>query len=121
MKHTSSRTGVVAASAVLLAVAGASALRAGPVLGDTMESGAGAQKQESAGQMVDDSAITAKVKSAFVQDDKVSALRIKVTTDKGVVQLSGFANSAQEADRAAEVARKVPGVKDVKNDIMLKK
>lgn len=56
----------------------------------------------------------------FVQDEKVSALRINVTSNKGIVQLSGFANSPQEAARAAEVARKIPGVKDVKNDILLK-
>lgn len=76
--------------------------------------------QESAGQMTDDTMITTKVKAAFVKDEKVGALRIKVTTNNGIVQLSGFANSAQEAERAAEVARKVPGVKDVKSDIQLK-
>jgi len=74
----------------------------------------------SPGQMLDDTVITTKVKAAFVADEKVSALRINVTSDKGVVQLSGFANSVQEANRAADVARAIPGVKDVKNDIRLK-
>lgn len=78
---------------------------------------AGTSTQESTGEYLDDSAITAKVKSAFVADKQVSALDIQVTTFKGVVQLSGFASSQQEIDRAVELARKVPGVKSVKNDI----
>jgi hyperosmotically inducible periplasmic protein len=78
---------------------------------------AGTSTQESTGEYLDDSAITAKVKSAFVSDKQVNALDIQVTTFKGVVQLSGFAASQQEIDRAVEVARKVPGVKSVKNDI----
>jgi len=78
---------------------------------------AGTSTQESTGKYLDDSAITAKVKSAFVADKQVSALDIQVSTFKGVVQLSGFASSQQEIDRAVELARKVPGVKTVKNDI----
>jgi len=38
----------------------------------------------------------------------------------GTVQLSGFANSATEMMRAAEIASNVKGVKSVKNDIRLK-
>lgn len=78
---------------------------------------AGTSTQESTGEYLDDSAITAKVKSEFVADKQVSALDIQVSTFKGVVQLSGFAPSQQEIDRAVQLARKVPGVKSVKNDI----
>jgi len=78
---------------------------------------AGSSRQESTGEYLDDSAITAKVKSAFVADKAVSALDIEVTTYKGVVQLSGFANTQQEIDRAVVLAHDVPGVKSVKNDI----
>lgn len=78
---------------------------------------AGTSTQESTGEYLDDSTITAKVKSAFVGDKKVSALDIQVVTFKGVVQLSGFASNQQEIGRAVELARKVPGVKSVKNDI----
>lgn len=78
---------------------------------------AGTASQESTGEYLDDSAITAKVKSTFVSDRQVNALDIKVTTFKGTVQLSGFANSQQEIDRAVELARNVEGVKSVKNDI----
>jgi osmotically-inducible protein OsmY len=50
----------------------------------------------------------------------VSALGIQVETFRGDVQLSGYANSPSEIDRAAQIARKVEGVRDVKNDIRLK-
>ena len=68
---------------------------------------------------VKDSAITTKVKAKFVEDKAVSALNIKVNTYEGTVQLSGFAKSAEEAERAAQIARSVNGVKMVKNDIRL--
>jgi osmotically-inducible protein OsmY len=81
---------------------------------------AGSSTQESTGEYLDDSAITTKVKSAFVSDKEVRALDIQVVTYKGVVQLSGFASSQREIDRAVELARNVPGAKSVKNDIRLK-
>jgi osmotically-inducible protein OsmY len=81
---------------------------------------AGTPTHESAGEVVDDSWITTKVKSAFVEDPTVSALNIKVETFKGVVQLSGFANNTTEIQRAAEIARGIKGVKEVKNDVRLK-
>lgn len=108
MTSKSFRRTLTAISAALL-VAGASAT--------LLTSAAHA---ETPGAMLDDTVITTKVKAAFVQDETVSALRINVTSNQGVVQLSGFANSRLEASRAADVARKVAGVKDVKNDIILK-
>lgn len=80
----------------------------------------GTPARESTGEYLDDSLITTKVKTAFVEDKAVSALDIKVVTFKGAVQLSGFANSRQEIDRAAQLARDVKGVTSVKNDIRLK-
>jgi hyperosmotically inducible protein len=61
--------------------------------------------------------ITTKVKSAFVGDNKVSATNISVSTDKGVVTLSGTAKDREEASKAAELARKVAGVRSVDNRI----
>lgn len=81
---------------------------------------AGTSDSASFGETVDDSVITSKVKAKFVEDSEVSALGIQVETFKGTVQLSGFANSRDEASRAAEIARGVGGVKSVKNDIRLK-
>lgn len=81
---------------------------------------AGTASKESTGEYIDDSAITARVKSAMVADKTVSASSINVETFKGTVQLSGFAASAQEADKAETIARGTKGVKQVKNDIRIR-
>jgi len=76
--------------------------------------------RESTGQYVDDATLTAKVKAAFVEDPEVKAIDVKVETYKGVVQLSGFANSQTEINKAIHLARNIEGVQSVKNDIRLK-
>lgn len=76
--------------------------------------------QASTGEFVDDSAITLKVKSAFVNDPVVKAIDVKVETFKGTVQLSGFVNSAAEKDQAGRLAAAIPGVGNVKNNIAVK-
>ncbi len=81
---------------------------------------AATQKRESTGQYVDDSAITAKVKAAIVKEPTLKVLQINVETYKGVVQLSGFVDSAQSLNKAADVAGAVPGVMAVKNDLVVK-
>ena len=81
---------------------------------------ASSSNEESTGQYIDDATITTKVNADFVADKVVSAMRIDVTTYKGVVQLSGFANSDTEKHRAQELAESVKGVQSVKNDILLK-
>ena len=75
--------------------------------------------QESPGEVVDDSTLTAKVKAALVDDPVTKAGEINVETYRGVVQLAGFVNSAEEKSKATEVARGVTGVKEVRNDIKL--
>jgi hyperosmotically inducible periplasmic protein len=93
------------------------ALFAGALL---MSGCASTSTQESTGEYVDDTWITTKVKAKFVEDKTVSAMAVNVETFKGTVQLSGFANSAAEADRAVQLARETKGVKSVKNDIRIK-
>lgn len=76
--------------------------------------------REGTGEYVDDSLITTKVKAAYAADPLVKATQVNVETFKGTVQLSGFVNSREAADRAAQLARDVKGVKAVKNDIAIK-
>jgi osmotically-inducible protein OsmY len=76
--------------------------------------------KEGTGEYVDDSVITTKVKAAFANDPQVKATEVKVETFKGTVQLSGFVDSAESARRAVELARQVDGVKNVKNDTVIK-
>ena len=78
---------------------------------------AGNATQRSTGQYVDDKTISTKVKTALISDDQIKARNIDVETYKGVVALSGFVESASEADHAVSVAQKVDGVQSVKNDL----
>ncbi len=80
---------------------------------------------ESTGNFVDDSVISTKVKAALAEDEHLrnplqTSLQIRVETYKGVVQLSGFVNSADAAARAEVDASKVPGVKQVVNSLVVK-
>ena len=81
---------------------------------------AATQKHESTGQYVDDSVITTKVKSAILEESTLKTLQINVKTYQGVVQLSGFVDSAQNVSKAGEVARRVENVKSVENDLLVK-
>jgi osmotically-inducible protein OsmY len=69
------------------------------------------------GGYVDDSLITAKVKSEMAADKEVQARNINVITTKGVVTLSGMTTTTQESTKAAEIAGRVAGVKSVENNI----
>jgi osmotically-inducible protein OsmY len=57
-----------------------------------------------------DARITATIKARLIGEPNLSALKIDVDTDNGVVTLSGTVESAQQADRAVELARTVEGV-----------
>jgi len=81
---------------------------------------ASTSKQEGAGEYVDASVITTKVKSLLVVDDFLKSFKIGVETYKGTVQLSGFVNSQKAIDKAIKIASSVKGVKFVKNDLVVK-
>ena len=74
-----------------------------------------------AGSAMDDSAVTAKVKSALVDSSDTKAGDIKVETKAGVVQLSGFVESEAQKSAATKVASGVKGVKSVQNNLSVKK
>ena len=77
-------------------------------------------KQEGTGEYVDDTVVTTKVKAAIFNEPSLKSAEINVETFKGVVQLSGFVSSQAAENKAVDVARTVPGVKSVKNDMRLK-
>ena len=77
-------------------------------------------KKEGAGEFVDDSVITTKVKALLAEDDFLKSFQISVETYKGTVQLSGFVDSQKAVDKAGEIARGVKGVKSVRNNLILK-
>ena len=76
--------------------------------------------QETVGAYVDDTTITTQVKSRFIENKDVDASSIRVETLNGTVMLSGFAKDSTEKQTAESIARKVNGVKSVKNEIAVR-
>ncbi len=76
--------------------------------------------QETVGAYVDDAAITTSVKARFVENKDVDAASIKVETLNGTVMLSGFAKNIVERNSAEAIARKVSGVKMVRNEVVVR-
>jgi hyperosmotically inducible periplasmic protein len=80
---------------------------------------AGDRYHDSTGEYIDDSSVTARVKSAL-GDDSYKYPDVKVMTFKGTVQLSGFVDDRTQKERAGRIAKGVQGVKDVDNNITVK-
>jgi osmotically-inducible protein OsmY len=76
--------------------------------------------QETTGAYVDDASITTAIKAKFVEDKTVDAAAINVHTLNGTVQLSGFAKTAAEKERASAIARNTKGVREVRNDVIVR-
>lgn len=76
--------------------------------------------QETVGAYVDDTAITTSVKARFIDNKDVDASSIRVETLNGTVMLSGFAKNMTEKSTAEVLARKINGVKMVKNEITVR-
>jgi len=77
-------------------------------------------QQSSTGEVVDDSAITTKIKTQLANDEFLKSFQISVETRKGIVELSGFVDSQKAKDKADQIARGVDGVKSVKNALIVK-
>ncbi len=72
-------------------------------------------------QYPDDYSITKKIYKALLKNNVTHKNEIKVETHKGVVQLTGFANSNNEIQRAVKLASETEGVRSVRNNIVDKK
>jgi len=77
-------------------------------------------EQQTVGQYIDDTTVTARVKTAFFKDPMLKSAEINVETFNGLVQLSGFVSTRTSIERAGVVAKGVSGVKSVTNDLKLK-
>jgi osmotically-inducible protein OsmY len=76
--------------------------------------------QQTAGAYIDDSVITATVKTRMLDNPDVAGTSITVETLNGTVMLSGFAKSTLERTTAERIARDVEGVKSVKNEVVVR-
>jgi osmotically-inducible protein OsmY len=110
---TAQRAGADASRAAKDATASAGATL-GRAADDTRAMGA------SAGAKVDDASITAKVNASLAKDKDLSAVKIDVDTQNGVVTLSGPAPTATAKERASQIARNVKGVSSVNNQLTIK-
>lgn len=76
-------------------------------------------QSDKAGMAIDDTEITARVKAAIFAEPGLDTLQISVDTIKGVVTLSGSADSPTNRDRAKALATAVPGVKEVQDHLVI--
>ena len=79
-----------------------------------------AEKSASLEGHAGDTAITSQVKAKLLADDIVPSRKVTVETRDGTVHLSGTVDSRQQADRAADIAKAVSGVKNVENNLSVK-
>jgi hyperosmotically inducible periplasmic protein len=84
-------------------------------------SGCTSMTGQTAGQYVDDSTITASVKTKLVGDKTANLTRIEVDTTNQVVTLNGIVESADQKAKAEQLVRQVGGVKGVKNNLQVQK
>jgi osmotically-inducible protein OsmY len=76
--------------------------------------------QQTTGAYIDDSVITATVKTRMLDNPDVAGTSITVETLNGTVMLSGFAKSTLERTTAERIARDVEGVKSVRNEVVVR-
>ena len=115
MKRTSVNTGKALKVFGLILSLGAMPLVLG-VTGCTT----GSRYEQSTGEYIDDHGLSSGVKKALKGDSQYKYDDVNVVTFKGVVQLSGFANTKDQKNRAGDIANKVKGVKEVQNNITVK-
>lgn len=90
------------------------------LLGGALSACAVASGRETGSEYVDDATITTKVKTQLASDVGLTpANQIHVETSKGVVQLSGFVDTAAHKAEAESIARGVEGVEGVQNSIIV--
>lgn len=71
------------------------------------------------GEKVEDLKLINKVRHAFKASPTIPSELIHLSVDRGILQLSGFVHSHQEADLAILSARSIPEVKDVINSLVV--
>jgi osmotically-inducible protein OsmY len=87
----------------------------------TALSGCVALTGETLGQNIDDTNVTAAVKTKLVADKASNFTRIDVDTNRGVVHLNGTVASDADRARAEQLAAQVGGVRNVVNNLQVQK
>ena len=79
------------------------------------------KQANAAGVVIDDATITTKVKSAFLNEPGMKSMNISVDTEKGIVTLSGKADTQVKIDKAIKLAEAVEGVQSVNSKMVVSK
>ncbi|MGB8240512.1 MAG: BON domain-containing protein [Azonexus sp.] len=90
-------------------------------IGDSVDKAEKKMTEQSAkaGQAIDDTEITARVKAAVFAEPGLKTLQISVDTVKGVVTLTGTVDSQTNSDKARTLAAAVADVRDVSNKLVV--
>ena len=75
------------------------------------------QATNTAANVVDNAALTSKVKAALIADELVKGTQINVDSTAGTVKLTGTVDTPAQVSRAVEVAKGVQGVQRVENNL----
>jgi osmotically-inducible protein OsmY len=108
MSHKISSVGL----AVVLGCSAAAGILASGCAGDRYD--------RSTGEYIDDKGLSMRVRSALADNHEYKFSDVSVTSFRGVVQLSGFVNTADQRRTAGSIAEKVQNVKKVENNISIK-
>ncbi|MGZ8454392.1 MAG: BON domain-containing protein, partial [Candidatus Binatia bacterium] len=84
-------------------------------------SGCQSMTGSTAGQNVDDSTITASVKTKLASEKLSTLTRVEVDTVRAVVSLNGMVESSETRSRVEALVRQVDGVKGVNNNLQVQK
>ena len=115
MNHTSANTGKTLKALALILV-----LATLPLFLGVTGCAIGSRTEQSAGERIDDHNTSSRVKNALAEDAQFKYDGVNVETFRSTVQLSGFVTSRDQKNQAGEIARKVPAVKEVVNNITVK-
>jgi len=76
--------------------------------------------QTTTGQYVEDREISTAVKAKLLEDKRTGGMSINVDALNGTVALSGFAKSQSEKDAAGQLAANTKGVREVRNNLIVR-
>ena len=79
----------------------------------------GGERVVSESELLNDTAITIKVKEAILNEPYLRSEKISIETFNGKVHLSGFVSTLFGMSKAIEISRRVKGVVDVKDEMRL--
>ncbi|MBR8361103.1 BON domain-containing protein [Burkholderia vietnamiensis] len=108
---------IAVAAAAACTVVAPSAFAAGD---DAASSSASLSSHSSTGTKIHDATITTKAKAELVGTSGLSAGDIHLKTRRGVVMLTGSVPDEQQRGQAADVVRKIDGVRDVRNQLTIR-